>query len=295
MVTVNATTMDTGLFLVLENTNLYDFPRYAVHTFIGDRSGRSLGGVALDDVIDYTLMEDGLEQHVIWNGSGIIRDAAGDVTAGRLTAILGTSGGPGGAQALAFSVTGLNISAAAYWNTLETPANRSDDVALMQRAFAGNDTFRLSAFGDQVSAGAGNDTLFGNDGADRLLGGSGADRIEGGSGSDRLFGGDGADRLLGGAGNDRLYGEAGSDTLTGGAGNDVFVFNSTSGSDLVTDFNAARDRVLIEYGANSVADLTILTKADRVTISFDSFAGSTVITLTGAGIAGFDAGDILFG
>jgi len=56
----------------------------------------------------------------------------------------------------------------------------------------------------------------------------------------------GNDTLNGGTGNDVLFGGAGNDTLTGGEGNDKFVFlaNSNSGKDVITDFQAGSDKVV---------------------------------------------------
>ncbi|WP_082131279.1 Ig-like domain-containing protein, partial [Neisseria arctica] len=60
----------------------------------------------------------------------------------------------------------------------------------------------------------------------------------------RSDGGD--DTLNGGSGNDILFGGAGNDTLTGGEGADQFVFlaNSNSGQDIITDFEAGVDKVV---------------------------------------------------
>ena len=56
----------------------------------------------------------------------------------------------------------------------------------------------------------------------------------------------GNDTLNGGTGNDVLFGGAGNDTLTGGEGNDKFVFlaNSNSGQDVITDFQAGSDKIV---------------------------------------------------
>ena len=56
----------------------------------------------------------------------------------------------------------------------------------------------------------------------------------------------GNDVLNGGNGNDILFGGAGNDTLTGGEGHDQFVFiaNSNSGKDVITDFQAGTDKVV---------------------------------------------------
>ncbi|WP_421522818.1 Ig-like domain-containing protein [Neisseria yangbaofengii] len=61
---------------------------------------------------------------------------------------------------------------------------------------------------------------------------------------DRIDGGN--DTLVGGSDNDILFGGAGNDTLTGGADADKFVFlaNSNSGHDVITDFEAGVDKVV---------------------------------------------------
>ncbi|WP_338067654.1 VCBS domain-containing protein, partial [Neisseria weixii] len=61
---------------------------------------------------------------------------------------------------------------------------------------------------------------------------------------DRIDGGN--DTLIGGSGNDILFGGAGNDTLTGGVGADKFVFlaNGNSGRDVITDFQAGKDKVV---------------------------------------------------
>ena len=56
----------------------------------------------------------------------------------------------------------------------------------------------------------------------------------------------GNDVLNGGKGDDILFGGAGNDQLTGGEGDDNFVFlaNSNSGHDTITDFQAGSDKVV---------------------------------------------------
>lgn len=108
---------------------------------------------------------------------------------------------------------------------------------------------------DYIDAGAGDDRAFGGDGADILLGRGGADLLAGGAGSDYVNGGDGADQLLGGAGHDFIVGGGGDDFIFGGAGNnflsggtgeDVFVLEATSGNDVILDFTAGEDFLLLE-------------------------------------------------
>ena len=69
----------------------------------------------------------------------------------------------------------------------------------------------------------------------KIMGNSLANSIVGGSGNDSLNGGSGADTLNGGKGND---------TLTGGAGNDVFIYQSSQGNDVITDYSTG-DKIKI--------------------------------------------------
>ncbi|MDO5611793.1 MAG: M10 family metallopeptidase [Paracoccus sp. (in: a-proteobacteria)] len=122
---------------------------------------------------------------------------------------------------------------------------------------AGNDTLNGGPGSDLLRGGDGNDRLHGDSGNDVLNGGAGNDTLHGGDGDDSLHGGTGHDSLMGGSGrdllsgssgNDTLIGGAGADTLTGGAGADLFVFRALSDSrvsapDVITDFNAAQDRL----------------------------------------------------
>lgn len=85
-----------------------------------------------------------------------------------------------------------------------------------------------------------------------LTGTAGKDTLTGTDASEQLLGLAGADTLNGGAGNDLLVGGAGADKLTGGSGADVFRFtsvldsyrtNSTSSTDLITDFDVNADTI----------------------------------------------------
>ena len=119
----------------------------------------------------------------------------------------------------------------------------------------------------------GNDDLTGNTFSDTLHGGLGDDRLDGYAGRDLLFGGDGADTLDGGAGRDTLVGGAGDDMLPGGAGRDTFYFRAfEGGTDVITDFEAGLDRIVIEPMATDArlrvngADVVILTESGRVRV-----------------------------
>lgn len=107
---------------------------------------------------------------------------------------------------------------------------------------------------DKIRGRGGDDVIAGGRGNDRLVGGAGDDDIAGNLGYDHLFGGDGRDRIHGGAGDDRVAGGAGRDWLAGGTGDDqlwggrsadIFVFGDGDGRDMVHDFLAGHDRLVI--------------------------------------------------
>ncbi|MDP6587757.1 MAG: hypothetical protein QF535_24140, partial [Anaerolineales bacterium] len=118
---------------------------------------------------------------------------------------------------------------------------------------------------ENAIGGAGHDILGGNAVANELTGGAG-------SGDDLLIGNTVANELTGGAG---------SDTLTGGAGNDVFVFNSLSGSDTVTDWNTANDTLQFSAatfsasGVNNIVAGSAIEAADFISGSDITNASST--------------------
>ena len=80
-----------------------------------------------------------------------------------------------------------------------------------------------------------------------LAGNAAANLLTGGGGANTISGGAGADTILGGTGDDTLSGGAGADRLTGGAGYDVFRFDGLpdAGADLITDFAAGVDKILL--------------------------------------------------
>ncbi|WP_374289762.1 VWA domain-containing protein [Desulfovibrio desulfuricans] len=82
----------------------------------------------------------------------------------------------------------------------------------------------------------------------------GDDTLIGGNGDDILFGQGGADKLDGGAGHDLLVGGSGNDVLTGGDGADVFLFHPGSGSDIISDYNAAQGDVIVRVGDPAADD-----------------------------------------
>ena len=120
--------------------------------------------------------------------------------------------------------------------------------------------------------------------------------VTGTAGDDILNDTDGDDILFGLAGNDYLYGSAGDDTLSGGegqdrlyggTGEDTFVFADETGMDIVYDFVAGTDQILLdgmtfddlsitEYRGRSTLvefgdDLMILRKVEVADLTADNF------------------------
>ncbi|MBR6013105.1 MAG: hypothetical protein IK062_04895 [Selenomonadaceae bacterium] len=125
---------------------------------------------------------------------------------------------------------------------------------------AGNDTLiggkgNDSLFGgygdDYLNGGTGNDIFHAGSGNDSLIGGNGADYLSGGYGKDSILGGSGNDTLLGGSDEDTLNGGKGNDTLHGGDGKDIFVYEKSSGNDIITDYKAGTDKIKIASGSIS--------------------------------------------
>ncbi|MDO4248071.1 MAG: M10 family metallopeptidase C-terminal domain-containing protein [Neisseria sp.] len=77
----------------------------------------------------------------------------------------------------------------------------------------------------------------------------------------------GDDDLNGGAGDDIIIGNAGDDTLTGGEGRDVFVFmaNSNSGQDRITDFVRGSDKIQF---SDVVDSSSLIWETDTRTLKF---------------------------
>lgn len=216
-------------------------------------------------------------------GTGITLDAGGAVTGGTLTAqyhfFQDTTDGK---WYYNYEYRNFSISAAELYQAQLT-ASTADDLALLAKILDGGDKFVLSDGNDYADGGKGSDKLFGNAGNDTLLGGAGNDKLYGGSGADVLRGGTGADWLDGGTGGDRLFGG-------GGAARDTFVFNATSGRDLVGDFQNGVDLFRIEGTGKQFADLSITAHG------VDSWVvlGALTIVVAGVAPAALDTSDFLF-
>ncbi len=111
----------------------------------------------------------------------------------------------------------------------------------------GNDVAVGSGGADLIGGSSDDDKLIGLGGDDTLFGNVGDDLVLGGAGNDLAYNGSGQDTVDGGAGDDTLWAGAGDDQLTGGSGADTFCFGSSSGNDVVTDFNVDEDTLHLTY------------------------------------------------
>lgn len=158
--------------------------------------------------------------------------------------------------------------------------------------YAGNDN-------DIIDGGSGVNELFGEEGDDIFIAGSGADKIDGGNGFDtvsyvnsneavninlqnnEISGGDANndnitnienvigssfdDEIIGNSQENTLNGGNGNDVLQGGLGNDTYIYNSNSGTDIITEIGSDVD--IIEFAPNILAsDLKFIRNADNLEI-----------------------------
>jgi hypothetical protein len=109
-------------------------------------------------------------------------------------------------------------------------------------------------------------TVSGSDQGDELLGSRYHEQLVGKSGDDIIHGGSGHDNLRGGDGDDWLVGDRGVDVLYGGEGADTFVVQLANGTDIVKDFTASEDQLVLGTGLRW-NDLDMVQKSNHVVIS----------------------------
>ena len=169
---------------------------------------------------------------------------------------------------------------------------------------AGNDTYVVDNAGDVVieSSDAGRDTVMTSlstytltsnvenlefSGATGPVTGTGnaVDNIITGQSdvASTLSGGAGDDELIGGSQDDVLDGGTGEDTMTGGAGPDSFGFAARTGTDTITDFDAAEDRLI--FDGIRAADITVSHLGGDTVLQF----GADSVVLDGVTV---DRGDL---
>jgi Ca2+-binding RTX toxin-like protein len=94
-----------------------------------------------------------------------------------------------------------------------------------------------------------------------------ADILTGDANENRLLGNGGNDTLSGGAGIDQLIGGSGDDILEGGADADQFVFGTTWGNDIVSDFEDGADLLDLSRTSLAFTDLTIIQVGDHAMVA----------------------------
>jgi hypothetical protein len=142
---------------------------------------------------------------------------------------------------------------------------------------------------DIAFGGKGNDIIFGSEGEDSLYGDYGNDTLCGGAGNDCLSGGAGNDLLDGCEGNDTLIGGLGDDCLIGGAGIDHFLLSVNSGIDMIADFEAGKDLLMLANGltfeqlnVNETSGATLIQLVET---------GEIIAALNGVSAIGISASD----
>lgn len=171
----------------------------------------------------------------------------------------------------------------------------------------GNDRYVVNAAGDIITeaAGAGTDTVQSSvtwtlgatlehlvltgSGAINGTGNAAANLITGNDGANVLRGGAENDTLSGGGGSDELWGDAGSDRLTGGLGADAFLFNSTVGSDLVTDFASGTDKMRFSQAPLRIGDGDLLVEGALLRGAPGGFTTAAELVIFTANAAALDA------
>lgn len=171
----------------------------------------------------------------------------------------------------------------------------------------GNDLYVVNATGDIIieAAGAGTDRVQSSitltlaptleelvltgTGAINGIGNAAANLIAGNDGANTLRGGAANDTLSGGGGADLLLGDDGSDRLTGGIGADAFLFNSTVGSDLVTDFVSGTDKMHFSQAALRVGDGDLLVEGALLRGAPGGFTTAAELVIFTVNAAALDA------
>ena len=102
----------------------------------------------------------------------------------------------------------------------------------------------------------------------------------GGKGKDELRGGDGADTIFGGKGNDTLWGETGAD---------IFVYQASTGNDVIADYESGELVQILDKKGNATTFTDAIFNADTLTleingggkITFQSVTNETEFNING--------------
>ncbi|WP_146038606.1 calcium-binding protein [Paracoccus sp. SY] len=222
-------------------------------------------------------------EHLVLMGSASINGTGNALS----NAIIGNGGnnilkGGGGADTLDGGLGndildgGEGVDTARF--TTNTAISVNLGTVLAQNTGAGTDIIRHV---ENVVTSAGNDRILGNAFANVLVAGSGNDVLSAMAGNDRLSGQ---------AGNDRLQGGAGNDVLTGGDGADQFLFSKGGGTDRIMDFTDRIDRIVIDSGAETFAQVRIADLGADARITF----GDVTVILSNVDHALLGVADFIF-
>ena len=107
--------------------------------------------------------------------------------------------------------------------------------------------------------------------------------VRAGGGNDTLIGGTRDDRLQGEAGNDDITGGAGDDAIFTGTGSDIVRYRAGDGTDIIYDFNAASDRLILTdiASASSAGDLAMRSVSTGVMLDLQEADGIHKIRIDG--------------
>lgn len=286
----------------LRGVNFHESFEAASSALFYDNTYLTVHGRTYEDLLALDYSTPDLPQVELWLGSGI-RLSGGAITAGTLTAVYDTFYNyADGLWYYNLEFRGFSIPAVDLYRAQLTES-RVDDETLLSKMLAGNDLIELHSTSadnmegrsgnDQMSGGGGRDTLVGGFGNDTIAGEQGFDLLQGNYGSDKLTGGYGNDTLQGGHGADRLGGGPGNDVLTGGSSDlkrDVFVFQTGSGDDRITDFQDGVDRIEYTSGPTSFAQLALTQSGTGVLVEY----GSLSVLVEHTRVSALTAADFLF-
>jgi Ca2+-binding RTX toxin-like protein len=168
---------------------------------------------------------------------------------------------------------------------------------------AGDDTYYVDANSDRITDDSGHDIVLATSGKYTLAAGVEdldyiGSRNFSGTGNDlgnEISGGNGKDKLYGGSGDDLLIGGAGNDILNGGDDADLFLLDSLSGIDKITDFTKGQDHIVLDSsvfigvlddGSGSL-DATVFANGAATTadhhVLYDSVTGKISYDADGSG------------
>ncbi|ESQ90368.1 hypothetical protein ABAC460_09440 [Asticcacaulis sp. AC460] len=252
------------------------------NTLTGNGGNNVLTGLGGHDALDGTGGVDtliggtGNDSYVVDDAGDVVTEAVGegiDLVATALTYTLG-------ANVENLSLTGTSA-INGTGNALNNVLSGNSGVNVLTGGL-GNDTYYVQSAGDNVveANGEGTDLIYST--ASYSLSGRYAEAIVlTGSANVNATGNSLANSLTGNDGNNTINGKGGTDILAGGLGSDLFLFETSSGTDTVTDFSAAQnDTININAYTGGVANAGLVTQSGANVLI--TLGGGNVITVNSA-------------